>query len=266
MSTGASPAKPVKLARGMFHTVTPYLAAVGGLEVVEFVKKAFGAEELFRAQGGAGGYHCEVKVGDSMLMAGGGGTYQGPDHPAAIELIVPNADSAYESAIQAGAVSVYAPVDKPYGDREAGVKDVCGNLWYLITRRVSEHSPADTPTVTPAFAVPGAAKFIEFLKSAFGATQAFRHDDPDGTVRYAKLRVGNSFVSIGEASGESQPLHSSLYMYVDDADAVYQRALEAGAKSLYPPADQPYGDRVGGITDPFGHEWYIATNIKRVSP
>ncbi len=266
MSTGSSQAKEIKLVRGMFRTVTPYLAAVRGLEVVEFVKQAFGGEELSRARGGAGGYHCEVRIADSMLMMGGGGTFQGPDNPAAIELAVPNADSAYESAIRAGAVSIYAPVDKPYGDREAGVKDVCGNLWYLITRRVSEHSPEGTPTVTPSFAVQGAAKFIEFLRSAFGATEAFRHDGPDGTVLYAKLRIGNSFVSIGEAHGEFQPLPSMLYMYVDDADAVYQRALEAGAASLYPVAVQPYGDRLGGVTDPFGHQWFIATNVKPIAP
>ena len=262
MSTGTSPQKSIKLARGMFHTVTPYLAAVRGLEVVEFVKQAFGAEELFRAQGGAGGYHCEVRVGDSMLMGGGGGTYQGPDNPAAISLTLPDADSAYESAIRHGATSIYPPTDEPWGDRDAGVKDVVGNRWYLHTRRVSEHSPEDMPTVTPAFSVKDGAKFIEFLKSAFGATEAFRLDAPDGTVRHAKLRIGNSIISVGEAHGEFQPLPSSMYMYVDDADAVYKSAIEAGATSMYPVAQQPYGDRVGGVTDPFGHQWYIATNVK----
>ncbi len=264
MSARTSPEKAIKLARGMFHTITPYLSAVRGLEAVEFVKKAFGAEELFRAQGGAGGYHCELRLADSMLMMGGGGTYQGPDHPAAIELAVPNADSAYESAIQAGAVSIYAPVDQPYGDREAGVTDVCGNRWYLSTRRVSEHSPEGAPALTPSFAIEGAAKFIEFLKSAFGATVAFRHDGPGGAVLYAKLRVGNSFVSIGEVHDVHTALRSALYMYVDDADAVYKAAIDAGATSMYPVADQPYGDRLGGVTDPFGHEWYISTNIRPV--
>jgi PhnB protein len=265
MSTGTSPEKTVKLVRGMFHTVTPYLTAVRGMEVVEFVKQAFGGEELFRARGGAGGYHCEVRLADSMLMIGGGGTYQGPDNPCAILLNVPDADSAYASAMSAGATSIYPPVDQHWGDRDAGVKDVCGNHWYLTTRRVSAHSPADMPTVSPGFTVKGAAKFIEFLKSAFSATESYRVDAPDGTLRHARVRVGNSILNIGEAHGEFQPLASSMYIYVDDADAVYKRALEAGATSLYPVAEQPYGDRLGGVTDPFGHQWFIATNVKPVS-
>ena len=265
MSTGTSPEKTIKLVRGLFHTVTPYLAAARGLEVVEFIKQAFGAEELFRAKGGAGGYHVELRLADSMLMAGGGGEFKGPDSPAGILLTVPDADSAYESAMRAGAASMYAPVDKPYGDREAGVRDIVGNEWYLVTRRVSEHSPKDTPAISPGFSVKGGAKFIEFLESAFGATEAFRHDNPDGTFRHARLRIGNSLVTIGEAHGEFQPKPSMLYMYVDDADAVYQRALAAGATSLYPVAEQSYGDRVGGVTDPFGHQWFIATNVKPIA-
>lgn len=264
MSTGTSQSKTIKLVRGMFHTVTPYLSAVRGLEAVEFVKKAFGAEELFRAQGGAGGYHVELRLADSMLMMGGGGTYKGPDNPAGILLTVPDADAAYKSAMSAGAVSLYEPEDKPYGDREAGVKDVCGNMWYLISRRVSEHAPEDMPTVAPGFSVTDAGKFVEFLKSAFGATEAFRHDEPDGTVRHARLRIGNSIVTVGQAHGEFQPMPSAMYMYVDDSDAVYKRAIEAGATSVFPVSDQGYGDRLGGVTDPFGHQWYISTNLKPV--
>ncbi|HUK30199.1 MAG TPA: VOC family protein [Candidatus Acidoferrum sp.] len=265
MSTGTNPVKEIKLVRGMFHTVTPYLTAVRALEAVEFVKQAFGAEELFRAQGGAGGYHVELRLADSMLMMGGGGTYKGPDNPAGILLTVPDADAAYKSAMSAGATSLYEPEDKPYGDREAGVKDVCGNMWYLISRRVSEHAPEDMPTVAPGFSVTDAGKFVEFLKSAFGATEAFRHDAPDGTVRHARLRIGNSIVTVGQAHGQFQPMPSAMYMYVHDADAVYKRAIEAGATSMYPVANQPYGDRLGGVTDPFGHQWYIATNVKPVT-
>jgi PhnB protein len=265
MSTGTNPEKSIKLVRGMFHTVTPYLAGVRGLEVVGFVKQAFGAEELSRARGGAGGYHCEVRLADSMLMIGGGGTYQGPDNPCAIILNVPDADTAYASAMNAGATSIYPPTDQHWGDRDAGVKDVCGNHWYLTTRRVFAHSPKGMPAVSAGFTVKGAGKFVEFLKSAFGARDLMRTDNPDGSVRHARLYIGNSLVAIGEAGGEFQPLRSMLYMYVDDAEAVYQRAIEAGATSLYPVAEQPYGDRVGGVTDPFGHQWFIATNVKPIT-
>jgi PhnB protein len=266
MSTGSSPAKKVPLVRGMFHTVTPYLAGVRGLEVVEFVKHAFGAEELFRAQGGAGGYHCEVRLEDSMLMIGGGGTYRGPDNPISILLAVPDADSAYESAIRHGATSIYPPRNEPWGDRSAGVKDVLGNQWFINTRRVSAHSPEDMPAITPGFNVVDVPNFMEFLKTAFYATEAFRSEGPDGTIRHLRMRVGNTILSIGSARDEYQPLPSMLYMYVDDADVVYQRAIDAGATSLYPVADQPYGDRVGGVTDPFGHQWFIATNVKPMTP
>jgi PhnB protein len=266
MSTGSRPAKAIPLVRGMFHTVTPYLAGARGLEVVEFVKQAFGAEELFRAQGGAGGYHCEVRLADSMLMIGGGGTYRGPDNPISILLAVPDADSAYESAMHAGAISIFPPRDEPYGDRAAGVRDVLGNQWFITTRRVSAHSPEDMPAVTPGFNVKDVAKFMEFLKTAFVATEAFRSATPEGAIRHVRLRVGNTILSIGPARDEFQPLPSMLYMYVDDADAVYQRAIDAGATSLYPVADQPYGDRVGGVTDPFGHQWFIATNVKPMTP
>jgi PhnB protein len=266
MSTGTSTAKSVTLVRGMFHTVTPYLSGVRGLEVVEFVKQAFGAEELFRAQGGAGGYHCEVRLADSMLMIGGGGTYRGPDNPISILLAVPDADSAYASAMRAGATSLFPPRDEPYGDRAAGVKDVLGNQWFISTRRVSAHSPEDMPAATPGFNVKDIVKFMEFLKTAFFATEAFRSATPEGTIRHLRMRVGNTILSIGPARDEYQPLPSMLYMYVDDSDAVYQRAIEAGATSLYPVADQPYGDRVGGVTDPFGHQWFIATNVKPMTP
>jgi uncharacterized glyoxalase superfamily protein PhnB len=72
-------------------------------------------------------------------------------------------------------------------------------------------------------------------------------------------------VDLGEAHAEFQPMPTSLYLYVEDADALYKRALRAGATSLYEPADQPYGDRNGGIRDPFGNEWYIGTHIKDVT-
>ena len=265
MSTGSSPAKSVQLVRGLFRTVTPYLAGVRGLDAVEFVKQAFGAVETFRAQGGAGGYHCELRLGDAGLMMGGGGAYQGPDHPCAIQLIVPDADAAYESAMRAGGTSVYPPTDQPWGDRDAGVKDMMGNLWYLATRRISAHSPADMPTVTPGFSMNNPEMFIEFLKAAFGATEAFRHDTPDGKIVHARLWVGSSMLMVGRARGEFQDLPSMFYVYVDDSEAVYARAVEVGATSIFPVSEN-YGDRIGAVTDPFGHQWFIATNVKPMRP
>jgi PhnB protein len=105
---------------------------------------------------------------------------------------------------------------------------------------------------------------IDFLKQAFGAEVVARHDSADGVVAHAKLRIGDSIIEMGEAHGQWQPMPTAIYMFVPDADAVYRRAVGAGATSLWEPADQPYGDRNAGVQDPFGNQWFIATHIKDV--
>lgn len=257
-----STAKSVNPVRKGFRTITPYLQAFAAPEMIEYVKKAFGGEELHRAMGGAGGIHAEVRIGDSMLMLGGGGTWKGPERPVGILLSVDDADATYKRALNAGGISIYEPVTQPHGDRDAGVKDPGGNFWYITTRRPSDHTPPDQPDIVLGFNPHGAAQLIEFMKIVFGAETVFRRDEPDGTVGHARLRIGNSIVIASEPRGQYQPMPPAVYVYVEDADAVYKRALDAGATPLYPMADQPWGDRLGGVTDPFGNEWYIATHIK----
>ncbi|HXQ97036.1 MAG TPA: VOC family protein [Candidatus Limnocylindrales bacterium] len=249
-----------------FRTITPYIQVMPVEEVIAFVKQAFGGDELFRSQGGAGGIHAEIKVGDSMLMIGGGGTWEGPARNANMLINVSDADEFYRRAMAAGATSIYEPVTQPWGDRDAGVTDAGGNNWYINTRRISEHAPANSGDILLGFNPKGAARFIEFLITVFGAELMFRHDAPDGTVRHARARIGNSVVMVGEPRGQYQPTPPGVYIYVENADEVYKRALRAGATSLYPIADMPYGDRMGGVTDPFGNEWYIATHIKDRAP
>ena len=90
---------------------------------------------------------------------------------------------------------------------------------------------------------------------------------PDGTIMNAELRIGDSMVMLGEAppaSSDVKPLTSMLYLYVADADSVYQRAVKAGGKSIREPADQIYGDRVGAIEDAWGNQWWIATRKEDV--
>jgi len=106
---------------------------------------------------------------------------------------------------------------------------------------------------------------IDFLKRAFGAEERAKYASPEGLVQHAEVRVGDSVVEMGEAHGPYQPMPSTFYLYVPDVDAIYERALRAGATSLNAPADQPYGDRNGGVKDPFGNTWYIATHIKDVA-
>jgi len=119
-------------------------------------------------------------------------------------------------------------------------------------------------SVTPFLTVPGVAKLLDFLKQAFEAQELHRMPRPDGTIMHAEVRIGDSLVMMGEPMGSSQPMFGSLYLYVHDVDAVYQRALQAGATSTSEPADQFYGDRSAGIKDPVGNQWWIATHKEDV--
>src|SRR5579862_3879641 len=93
-----------------FRTITPYLQVMPVEEVINFVKQAFGGEELFRSHGGAGGIHTEIKIGESRLMIGGGGTWKGPARPAGMLIYVDDVDEAYRRAMEAGATSIHEPV------------------------------------------------------------------------------------------------------------------------------------------------------------
>jgi uncharacterized glyoxalase superfamily protein PhnB len=106
---------------------------------------------------------------------------------------------------------------------------------------------------------------IDFLKQAFEAEEIDRTESPKGVIVHAKVGIGDSVLEIGEAHGQFQPMPSMIHLYVTDADAVYRRALAAGAAALFEPRNEPYGDRVAAVTDPFGHTWCIATHIKDVS-
>ncbi len=110
-------------------------------------------------------------------------------------------------------------------------------------------------SVTPYLIVEGVPGLIDFLKAAFDAKEIHRTDLPDGRVMHAQLQIGDSMVMMGEAMEGLPAKPASLYLYVHDADAVYKRALEAGAESLMEPADQFYGDRNAGVKDPTGNTW-----------
>ena len=126
--------------------------------------------------------------------------------------------------------------------------------------------PEGYHTVTPYLVVRGVAQLIDFLKQAFAAEELVRMDQPDGTIMHAEVKIGDSRVMMGEASGDVKPMPAMLHLYVEDTDAVYQRALQVGATSLREPEDQFYGDRLGGVGDAFGNQWWLATHIEDVSP
>ena len=123
----------VKPVREGFHTITPYLIVQEAASLIDFVKQAFEAAEQFRGTGSAGGIHAELKIGDSMVMIGGGGAWNGEPSPATLYLYVEDTDAMYKRALQAGATSIMEPANQPYGDRLGGVKDAFGNVWYIST-------------------------------------------------------------------------------------------------------------------------------------
>ena len=120
-------------------------------------------------------------------------------------------------------------------------------------------------TLTPYLVVEDAGKVADFLKTAFGAKENHRTTAPDGSVMHADLMIGDSHVMLGGAPGQ-KPVPSMLYLYVTDTDAVYARALEAGAVSVMPPVNQFYGDRNAMVKDPGGNSWCIATKVEEVAP
>jgi PhnB protein len=263
-----APQKPAPSgAREGFRTVTPYLIAQDGGALIDFVKATFGAEELFRDIGSAGGIHGEVRLGDSMLMLGGGipgREFKATPHTQALHVYVEDADAAYQRALDAGATSIQAPVDQDYGERSGSVKDPAGNFWYIATGKGESYIPRGLNNVNAYLHPLRAEPVISFLKRAFGAQEIAKYASPDGVVQHAEIRLGSSVVEMGEAHGPYQPMPATFYLYVPDCDAAYRRALEAGATSLSEPADQPYGDRNGGVKDAFGNTWYIATSLQEV--
>lgn len=248
-----------------YHTVTPYLVANDANAVIDFVKNTFGGEEIFRAVGSAGGYHCEVRVEDSMLMIGGGGeglSWKGDPMLGAFHVYVRDCDAAYKRALEAGGTSIMAPADQEYGERTASVADAAGNHWYIATFLGKDYKSEGAPTIQPYLHPLRAEPVFQFLKRAFGAQDLGRYADPMGVVHHMTIAIGDSHLEMGEAHGPYQPMKSMFYLYVPNVDAAYRTALAAGAKSMQEPADQPYGDRVGAVTDAFGNTWYIATHVK----
>jgi PhnB protein len=122
-------------------------------------------------------------------------------------------------------------------------------------------------TVTPYLVVQGAARLIEFLKQAFAAEEIHAPlRRPDGTIMHAEVRIGDSVVMLGEPLETCTLMPSAFYLSVHNTDAVYCRALQAGATSLMEPAERFYGDRNAGVQDPVGNHWWIATHTEAVLP
>jgi uncharacterized glyoxalase superfamily protein PhnB len=132
--------------------------------------------------------------------------------------------------------------------------------------------PKGYSTVTPSITVKDAPKVIEFLKKAFGATEHMSMPGPDGKIMHAEIQIGTSIIMMNDevmGSRSAQTLGGSpisFYVYFEDADAAFKKAISAGGKQVYALTDMFWGDRMGTLEDPFGHKWTIAQHIKDVSP
>jgi uncharacterized glyoxalase superfamily protein PhnB len=268
----ASKAQSVSSIPKGFHTITPYLIASDVPHLINFITRVFDAEETQRFTGGSGGgIHAEVRVGNSMLMIGGGGpglSWKGSSAPTSFHIYVKDVDATYARAIAAGAASINEVVDQAYGERSGSVQDEAGNHWYIAypTYLGDKYTPDAVQTVQVFLHPSKAAPVADFLTRAFGAQELGRFTSPDGVVQHTSVKIGDSTLEMADAHGIFQPMPTTFYLYVPDPDAVYASALEAGATSLYPVADQPYGDRNGGVKDPFGNTWYIGKRILDAKP
>jgi uncharacterized glyoxalase superfamily protein PhnB len=245
------------------RTVTPFLIHAQAPELVEFLKRTFGADELKRNTAGeAYGFYSEVRIGDSVVMIGGGTAARRGNLPAALHVYVDDCDAAYRRAKEAGSVTLMGAegeaADRPYGERSAYVQDTFGNYWYIATRLgpAPEWAASVLPYLHPAAARP----YIDFLKRAFGAEELAVYE-VGGRVMHAVVRVGDAVVEMGEPADRTGIPANGAFLFVDDVDTAYARALGAGATTVRPPDDVPYGMRSAIVRDPEGYLWWTAQRI-----
>jgi PhnB protein len=295
--TMSTVAEPVAAVHTM---ATPRLVFKDAAKAIEFYKQAFGAKEIMRFEAGGGLPHAEIKIGDSSIMLSDewpeGGRFSAETlggTPVQMSLVVEDVDSFAEQAVAAGLKTILPIRDQFYGHREGRFVDPFGYMWNISTvkeemsveemhRRMEglttgpeggriaaedevkvDPVPRGFRMVTPYLVAEDGPALIEFAKQAFGAEEAFRAVTPMGGV-HAEVSIGDSRLMIGGGTpGHKFPstLHpNALHLYVEDADAVFKKALAAGATLIDEPRDQDYGERSGSVKDPAGNFWYIATN------
>jgi PhnB protein len=140
--------------------------------------------------------------------------------------------------------------------------------------KTAQAIPKGHHTITPSLFVAGAAKAIDFYKKALGAEELMRFPAPDGTIMHAELRIGDSIIMLADEmpdQGGRSPKSIggtpvSFFVYGQNVDAAWKRAVDAGAKPIVPLADQFWGDRTGCLEDPFGHQWWLAQHIEDLTP
>ena len=259
-----SPAPPraIPFRRPNFPNIAPSFFIDGAPRFLDFLVAAFEGMERIRVPRPDGSImYAEVAIGNSAIELGDANE-QYPQRSMTTHLYVPDADATFARALQAGAASICAPTDDhPSGDRWGAATDPFGNTWYIATPKSWVPGPEGVLTVQPYLHLRNAHKMIPFIEAALDGKITGLHKSPDGIVRHATIEIADATFEIDEASGESQPNPSYLHIYVPDTDALYDRAVAAGAKGVKPPYTAPYGDRAATITDPFGNTWFLATYL-----
>jgi len=289
MSSPAPQQEPVR-------SVSLYMCVADASAAIEFYREAFGAKELMRLTEPNGRIgHAEIQIGNAVVMISDEYPDYGTVSPQTIggssvkiHLDVTDVDTFAERAIAAGATLVRPIEDQFYGDRAGQIADPFGYTWIVATHQKDvpveemqkeldkwnqersakysdEASGIKEPrmrrenrhAVTPYITVHKPAELIDFVTESFGAIEHFRATGSAGGM-HAEVSIGDSIVMIGGAE-HIQPMPTAIHLYVPDVDQAYERALRAGGKSLMPVADQPYGERSGGVEDVHGNRWYIAT-------
>lgn len=278
-------------------TASPNLSFRDPAKAIEFYTKALGAKETFRFEIGGDIPHAEILIGDSIINLAGewpeGGRFSAETlgtSPVSISIAVPDVDGFVEHAVKAGMKIVRPARDQFYGIRDATLSDPFGYSWNIrqvieelsaeemhrrhsqlqvgpeggqIRKEASGVSPVPRGfrMVTPYLVAADGLAELEFVKQAFGAEETERVVMPTGV--HAEVRFGDSMLMMGggiagkKFPGTLQP--QALHVYVEDCDAVYQKALASGAVSIDEPRDQDYGERSATIQDPGGNFWYIAS-------
>ena len=254
--------KPPETLTG-YRTIAPYIIVPKAADFIEFLTKAFDAKERFRVPIQPGSrllMHAEVQLGNCVIELADS-SEQVPPAPQAIHLYFDDADSVYQRAIDAGATSIYPVGDHVSGDRQGAVRDPFGNIWYIAMIQGWTPGPEGVPSVQPYLHLHGSQKMLPFLENAFaGMVSGHVPTSPEGHVLHATVQIGNTTLEVDEAHGEFQPMPCHLHLHIDDADAMYARAIRAGAESISAPENKPYG-RSGGVKDPFGNSWYLTSPL-----
>ncbi len=243
-----------------FPNIAPYFVVEGGAQFIAFLLEALEGTERCRYMAPDGKImHAEVAIGDSVVEVGDAN--EGiPARPATTHIYVRDADATFARALEAGAKSIFPPTsDHPSGDRWGALRDPFGNIWHIATPGSWALGATGMPlSVQPYLHLKEADKLILFLESAFNAKVLGLDKSPDGTVLHATVEISGATLEVGEAHGDFQPMQCLLHVYVPDPDTLYNQALRAGATTIEPPQDKPYGVRSAAVKDAFGNLWYIA--------